>query len=168
MRREQSAARGRRTGRQHWNSVWQWPNQMLPHLFGANREGRRMRPNDVQTMQARVLLVLSGQFGCECNSVKFVLYSCNFTIVSLNYRMISYCATTIVVRAKTNWATRVPQSSGIGPKSLAFSLVSAFFCWSPLRCYCWLHLALSAASVAFVVEPPNWRKTMRTLRKSWR
>lgn len=38
---------------------------MLPDVRGAHWEGRRLCPDDVQAVQARLLLVLSGQSRCE-------------------------------------------------------------------------------------------------------
>jgi len=49
----------------HWHTLRQRADQVLPHVRGAHREGRGLRPDDVQALQARLLLVLPGQFGCE-------------------------------------------------------------------------------------------------------
>lgn len=49
----------------HWHTVRQRTDQVLPHVRGAHRKGRGLRPDDVQALQARLLLVLPGQFGCK-------------------------------------------------------------------------------------------------------
>lgn len=49
------------TGAGRGYSVRFGPDQVLPDVRRPNRKRRGLRPNDVQTVQTRVLLVLFGQ-----------------------------------------------------------------------------------------------------------
>lgn len=79
------------------------------------------------------------------------------------HRMTSCCGTTTRGPARTNWVIRVPRSSGIAPKLLAYLLALVFCCWWHHRFCCWRRLALFAASVAAAVAPRSTRST-----PSWR
>lgn len=62
---------GGRWRRADWNSVRQWPDQVLSHVRRGDWEGRGLCADDVQAMQACLLLVLLGQFGCESIKLSF-------------------------------------------------------------------------------------------------
>jgi hypothetical protein len=44
----------------------------LPDVSGADREGHGMRADDVQAVQARLLLVLSTFAGCKLKTDQFI------------------------------------------------------------------------------------------------
>lgn len=50
-------------------------HQALPQVQSVHREGRGLRSDDVQELQTRLLLVLSGVPGCECNPLPFIIKS---------------------------------------------------------------------------------------------
>lgn len=92
---------------------------------------------------------------------------------SLNHRMIFCCGTTTRGRARTNWVTRAPRSSGIAPKLLAYLRALAFYCWWHRRCCCWRRRASFAASAAAAAAPrlmrwtPSWRRRSPLCRASF-
>lgn len=140
---------------------------MLPHVRGAHWEGWGLCPDDVQALQARLLLVLSGQSGCEYwSTLRLPLMYSLIHPAPPTHRMTFCCGTTTRVPARTNWVIRVPRLSGIAPKLLAYLLALVFFCWSHHRCCCWRRHALFAASAVAAVAPRSTR-SMRSWRRRW-
>lgn len=82
------------------------------------------------------------------------------------HRMTFCCGTTTRGPARTNWVIRVPRSSGIAPKLLAYLLALVFCCWWHRRFCCWRRLALFAASVAAAVAP-RWTRSTPSWRRRW-
>lgn len=158
--------------------VRQWSHQVLSDVCRADRKGRRLCPDDVQTVQARLLLVLPGQLGCEYFSPeKHVWNDISDTKIFFSLsRTTSSCVTTTRVPARTNSATRAPRSCGTGPRSSESLPASASCCWWHLRCSCWRRPVSCAASVASAAVRPNskrrkWTTTTRRWpcnRRPWR
>lgn len=94
-------------------------------------------------MQARLLLVLFGESGRECQFVVSIVkrkvpwLTCNYFL-----RMTSCCVTTTKALAKTSLVTRVHLSSGIERKSSGFLRALEFCFLSHRHFYCSVSCAI--------------------------